>query len=257
MLPSTTMVQSASTIEDLLSLTKSVETRGLSSKPRKPLSGALSLAALSSALTSSFVVDLATLKTQSVMLPFVSGTRTARPLSFPLSSGKTSAMAVALPVEVGERLTMPLLPLRRSCFLPVSHMSTRAWVPVMLWIVVIMPLLILRLSWMTLTTGARQFVVHEAAVQMTWSAVSLSSFTPMTTLSTEGSLTGAETTTLLTPPSRYGWRAAVVRKFPVHSRTMSHPSSFQGTPSMVGEALKPTFLSPTVKDLPSAASRHS
>ena len=38
-------------------------------------------------------------------------------------------------------------------------------------------------------TGAMQLVVHEAAVQMTWSEVSLSSLTPTTTLSTEGSFT--------------------------------------------------------------------
>lgn len=48
-----------------------------------------------------------TSKTQSVMLLLVSGTRTASPLSLPLSSGKMRAMAVALPVEVGAMLTKP------------------------------------------------------------------------------------------------------------------------------------------------------
>ena len=42
-----------------------------------------------------------------------------------------------------------------------------------------------------LITGAMQLVVHEAAVQMTCSAVSLWSLTPTTTLSTDFSLTGA------------------------------------------------------------------
>jgi hypothetical protein len=79
----------------------------LSSKPRNPLRGPDSLAALSRAFTSSLLVFFATLKTQSVMLPFVRGTRTARPLSFPLSSGNTSAMAVADPVDVGDRLVIP------------------------------------------------------------------------------------------------------------------------------------------------------
>lgn len=37
----------------------------------------------------------------------VSGTLMANPLSLPLSSGKMSAIAVALPVEVGARLTRP------------------------------------------------------------------------------------------------------------------------------------------------------
>lgn len=35
------------------------------------------------------------------------GTRTAMPFSLPLSSGKMVAMAVADPVEVGARLSMP------------------------------------------------------------------------------------------------------------------------------------------------------
>lgn len=38
---------------------------------------------------------------------FSMGTRMARPLSFPFSSGKILAMAVADPVEVGARFSMP------------------------------------------------------------------------------------------------------------------------------------------------------
>mmetsp|Transcript_58930 Transcript_58930/g.120636 ORF Transcript_58930/g.120636 Transcript_58930/m.120636 type:complete len:263 (-) Transcript_58930:170-958(-) len=249
----TTMVQAASTTEDRSSLMKSVETRGRSSNPKIPFSGP-SDAALSKPLTSSAVVVLPTLNTQSVMDPLHNGTRTARPLSFPLSSGNTSAIAVALPVEVGERFVMPDRPRRKSCFFPVSVISTRVWVAVTLWIVVIMPLSITRFSWITLTTGARQLVVQEAAVQMTCSAVSLSSFTPITTFSTVGSFTGALTTTRLTPPSRYGWSTLLERKSPVHSSTISQPNSFQGTPSMVGESENVTVFPSTVKDLPSAAS---
>lgn len=48
-----------------------------------------------------------TSKTQSVMLLFVRGTLTASPLSLPFNSGKMRAMAVALPVLVGARLTRP------------------------------------------------------------------------------------------------------------------------------------------------------
>lgn len=48
-----------------------------------------------------------------------------------------------------ERMGCANLPLRRSCFLPVLHWSTSAWVPVMLWIVVIMPFSILRFSCIT------------------------------------------------------------------------------------------------------------
>ncbi len=57
--------------------------------------------------TSSAVVARLTSNTQSVIDEFVSGTRTARPLSFPLSSGKMRAMAVAEPVLVGARFTSP------------------------------------------------------------------------------------------------------------------------------------------------------
>mmetsp|Transcript_12334 Transcript_12334/g.29886 ORF Transcript_12334/g.29886 Transcript_12334/m.29886 type:complete len:202 (+) Transcript_12334:162-767(+) len=197
----TTIVQAASTTDDRDSLMKSVETRGRSSKPRMPFSS-FSDAALRSALTSSAVVLRETSNTQSVSEPLHSGTRTARPLSLPLRSGKTSAIAVAEPVEVGARLTMPERPRRRSCFLPVFMESTRVWVPVTLWMVVIMPFSITSFSWITLTTGARQLVVQEAAVTIAMSAVSLSSLTPMTTLRTEGSLTGADTTTFFTPASR-------------------------------------------------------
>jgi thiamine pyrophosphate-dependent acetolactate synthase large subunit-like protein len=41
------------------------------------------------------------------MLLLVRGTRMARPFSLPLSSGKIRAMAVALPVLVGAKLTRP------------------------------------------------------------------------------------------------------------------------------------------------------
>ena len=72
-----------------------------------------------------------------------------------------------------------------------------------------------RLTWIT---GAMQLVVHDAAVQMTCDASSLWSLTPTTTLRTEGSLTGAETTTRFTPhTSRYGCSFSTVRKTPAES----------------------------------------
>ncbi len=58
-------------------------------------------------------------------------------------------------------------------------------------------------SWITLTTGARQLVVQLAAVTMRWLAGSKRwSLTPITTLSTPSSFTGALTTTRFTPWSR-------------------------------------------------------
>ena len=190
-----------------------------------PFSGPSAAAAASSAFTSSGLVARLTSNTQSVMDELVSGTRTARPFSLPLSSGKMSAIAVALPVLVGARLTSPLRARRRSLFLALGA-SSSVCVLVMLWIVVMQPRTMPSFSWITcaanalppaarqlapgaartrwqrtLTTGARQFVVQDAAVTMWSTAGSYSAWlTPYTTFSTGcGSFTGAETTTLRTP----------------------------------------------------------
>ena len=50
-------------------------------------------------------------------------------------------------------------------------------VPVMLCTVVIMPEAMPSCLWITEMTGAMQLVVHDAAVQITCSSLSLSSFT--------------------------------------------------------------------------------
>jgi len=73
-----------------------------------PFSGPSAAAAASSAFTSSGLVARLTSNTQSVIDELVSGTRTAKPFSLPLSSGKMSAMAVALPVLVGARLLLQI-----------------------------------------------------------------------------------------------------------------------------------------------------
>lgn len=75
--------------------------------PPPPTSSTPPCPTCSSLLTSSTVVGLASSNTQSVMLLLVRGTRMARPFSLPFSSGKMRAMAVALPVLVGARLTRP------------------------------------------------------------------------------------------------------------------------------------------------------
>merc|ERR1712038_798877 len=90
---------------------------GLVSYPRIPFNGPDSEASFKAALTSSTVVGVSTSKTQSVRDALSSGTRTARPLSLPLSSGYISTMAVADPVDVGQRLSIPDRALRRSLFL--------------------------------------------------------------------------------------------------------------------------------------------
>ena len=78
-----------------------------------------------------------------------------------------SAMAVADPVEVGARLVRPERARRRSDFFEFGA-STMVCVFVTLWMVVMDPRTMPRFFWTTATTGARQLVVHEAAVTM-WS----------------------------------------------------------------------------------------
>ncbi len=66
--------------------------------------------------------------------------------------------------------------------------STIVCVFVMSWIVVIDAVSMPSPSWITFTTGARQFVVQDAAVRMSWHAAGRSrwSLTPMTTFSARG-----------------------------------------------------------------------
>ena len=191
-----------------------------------PFSGPSSAAAFSSALTSATLVSRLTTKTQSVMDAFVSGTRIARPLSLPLSSGKMSAMALAEPVDVGQRFDMPERARRRSVFFTLGA-SSSICVLVTLCTVVIEPCSMPSARWMTCTTGARQLVVHDAAVTMSCAAASYApSLTPTTMLSTSSSLTGADTTTLAAPPAaRKGASAARVRNAPVHSATRRAPAA--------------------------------
>ena len=69
-------------------------------------------------------------------------------------------MAFADPVVVGIRLWLQERARRRSLL----KASTTTWVLVTLWRVVIEPCSMPKLSCTTFTTGARQFVVQEAAV---------------------------------------------------------------------------------------------
>ena len=62
-----------------------------------------------------------------------------------------------------------------------------------------LPALILKLSFNTLTTGAKEFVVHEAAEIIVSSAVISSSLTPKTIIF--ASLAGAEINTRFAPAS--------------------------------------------------------
>ena len=159
-----------------------------------PLSGPRA-AVWSRELTSATLVGRFTSNTQSVREALSRGTRTAIPSSLPSSSGKIWVMAVAEPVLVGMRERLEARARRRS----LCGVSRMDWVLVMSCTVVIMPCRMPMPSWMTLTTGARQLVVQEAAVRMRCRAGSYRwSLTPITTLRASP-LTGAATITFLTP----------------------------------------------------------
>ena len=71
-------------------------------------------------------------------------------------------IAVAEPVEVGTRELSAERARRRSLW----GASTITWVLVTSWMVVMTPRSMPMPSWSTFTTGARQLVVHDAAVTM-------------------------------------------------------------------------------------------
>ena len=96
--------------------------------------------------------------------------------------------------------------------------STVFWVAVVACTVLMRPSAIPNLSLMTLASGARQLVVHEALEMMACPAYS-PSFTPMTNIG--ASLDGAEMTTFLAPASRCAWAVSRVVNTPVDSTTKS------------------------------------
>ena len=95
------------------------------------------------------------------------GTRMEMPVSLPFRSGRTLPTALAAPVEDGMMFSRMPRPPRQS-FL--DGPSTVFWVAVAAWTVVMRPRLMPNFSWMTLLSGARQFVVQEALEMMSWPA---------------------------------------------------------------------------------------
>ena len=73
-------------------------------------------------------------------------------------------IAVAEPVVVGIRFIRA----DRARRMSFAGRSTMVWVFVTSWIVVIDPCRIPKFSWITLTMGARQLVVQDAAVTSAW-----------------------------------------------------------------------------------------
>ena len=80
------------------------------------------------------------------------------------------------------------------------------------------PFSITKLSFSTLTTGARQFVVHDAAEIILSSFFISVSLTPYTIV-LSASLHGAETITFLAPFFKCGNNLSFELNLPVHSKT--------------------------------------
>ena len=111
--------------------------------------------------------------------------------------------------------------------------------------VVIRPFSMPNVSFNTLATGARQFVVQDAFDRM-WCffGLYLSSFTPMTTVRSSP-LAGAEMITFFAPAFRCASAFALSRKSPVHSKTTSTRSFFQGNSAGSRTDRTRIFLLPT------------
>merc|ERR1719261_828268 len=136
---------------------KSMETRGSSQTARTPLRGPLA-ASRKASLISSAVHFFSTWMHMSTTETLGVGTRSAMPLSLPLSWGRTSATALAAHVEVGTMLSAAARARRGSRW----DASRMRWSPVYEWQVVMRPLTMPKLSSRTLAKGARPLVVHDA-----------------------------------------------------------------------------------------------
>merc|ERR1712086_744435 len=175
-----------------------------------PLAASLILAQISSLL-----VSLANLTVKSTTDTSGVGTRKAIPVSLPLSSGITLPTALAAPVEDGIIFWDAPRPPRQS--LPEGP-STVFCVAVVAWTVVMRPSTISYFSWMTLASGPRQLVVHDALDRMLMSLVYWVWLTPMTNIG--ASAEGAEMMTFLAPPPGWAPALSIVVKMPVDSHPM-------------------------------------
>src|SRR5215210_850249 len=203
----------------------SLDTIGSSLYLRMPSKRPLSACSENAAFTSSALVSRDTSHTRSTTEPVITGARTAIPFSLPSSSGTTSPIALAAPVEVGTRFAAAARARRRSLCGP----SCRFWSAVYAWIVVMIPRSIPTASCSTRATGPRQFVVQDAfEITWCWSGSYASSFTPSTSV-TSGSVAGALMITFLAPASRCLAASSRFVKKPVDSITTSAPTSPHGS----------------------------
>merc|ERR1719487_2709490 len=132
-------------------------------------------------------------------------------------------MALAAPVAEGMMFWPAPRPPRQS--LP-DGPSTVFCVAVVACTVVMRPSTMPNLSWITLASGPRQLVVHEALERTLMSLVYVVWLTPITNIG--ASADGAEIMTFLAPPSQCIEAFSMVVKMPVDSQTMSAPFSPHG-----------------------------
>merc|ERR1719453_2131427 len=99
--------------------------------------------------------------------------------------------------------------------------------------------------WITLASGPRQLVVHDAFESTLMSLVYVVWLTPMTNIG--ASADGAEMMTFLAPPLRCSLALSMVVKMPVDSQTMSAPDAPHGTSSGLRTAKNLIGLPSTIR----------
>eukprot|EP01139_Manchomonas_bermudensis_P023395 Amastigsp_a841075_1883.p2 type:complete len:181 gc:universal Amastigsp_a841075_1883:660-1202(+) len=171
-------------------------------------------AALTAAQISSYVAPRVRRTVRSTIETSIVGTRNAMPVSLPLRRGYTEPTALAAPVDEGMMLVAAARPPRQSfCDGP----STVFCVAVVAWIVVMSPSSTPNASSMTLTSGARQLVVHDAFETTFIELWYVFSLTPQTNIG--ASFDGAEMITFLAPPRRCADALSTSVNTPVDSTT--------------------------------------
>merc|ERR1719367_502757 len=118
-------------------------------------------ASLMAATMSSYLAGFSSLHVRSTTETSGVGTRNAMPVSLPFRDGMTFPTALAAPVEEGMMFCDAHRPPRQS-LPPRDGPSTVSWVAVIACTVVIKPSTRPNLSFTTLVSGARQFVVQDA-----------------------------------------------------------------------------------------------
>ena len=160
------------------------------------------------------VIFFFTLNINSINETFGVGTLIATPSSLPFNEGIISPIAFDAPVDVGTIDWLADLALLGSLW----ELSNILWSLVKACMVVIKPLRIIKFLLITSATGAKQFVVQEAAEIILSFLLIFLWFTPKTIV-LSAILHGADTITFFTPFSICGSNWSLELNLPVHSKT--------------------------------------